>query len=100
MERGENVNLRAYKEEDARAIVDAHAELYGREHGYDESFREIVDERVRGIVERSDSRERFWILESDGRHLGSICIKLELRHPPSGPAGAVCPESAGYHESV
>jgi len=69
------VNLRAYKEEDARAIVDAHAELYGREHGYDESFREIVDERVRGIVERSDSRERIWILESDGRHLGSICIK-------------------------
>lgn len=38
-------------------------------------FRDFVDEKVRGIVERSDSRERIWILESDGRHLGSICIK-------------------------
>lgn len=32
------MNLRAYKEEDAREIVDAHAELYGREHGYDSRF--------------------------------------------------------------
>ncbi|WP_327205400.1 MULTISPECIES: GNAT family N-acetyltransferase [unclassified Paenibacillus] len=74
MEKMRKVDLRAYKDEDARAIVDAHAELYGQEHGYDESFREFVDERVRGIAERKDSHEGIWVLESGGRHLGSICI--------------------------
>lgn len=73
--RGASVRRRRHRSGDAQAVVELHAELYGRERGYDDSFRAFVEDSVNGLVGRDDPREALWIVESGDRHLGSICLK-------------------------
>ncbi|WP_054974498.1 GNAT family N-acetyltransferase [Paenibacillus sp. A3] len=66
--------IRNFTLDDVDYIINSHYEIYNREFQYDLSFRDFIEKRVKGLVERSDDKENIWILEVDGKSSGSICI--------------------------
>lgn len=66
--------IRPFKLEDVDYIINSHYNLYNKEFHYDLSFRAFIADRVHGFIERSDSNENIWILESEGKQRGSISI--------------------------
>ncbi|MEC0208849.1 GNAT family N-acetyltransferase [Paenibacillus ehimensis] len=67
--------IRKFTLDDVDYVINSHYEIYNREFKYDLSFRDFIEKRVKGLVERSDNKENIWILEVDGKPNGSICIK-------------------------
>jgi DNA-binding MarR family transcriptional regulator/GNAT superfamily N-acetyltransferase len=56
-------------------VVQAHGELYAREHGFDASFEALVAEIVAKFVRDFDaSREKAWIAEVDGERAGCVFL--------------------------
>ncbi|MFD1739423.1 GNAT family N-acetyltransferase [Bacillus salitolerans] len=74
MKKGDNM-IRSYRLEDKDYIVNSHYDLYNKEFGYDLSFRDFVEQSVRGFIERANSDENIFILEIDERQSGSVSIK-------------------------
>jgi DNA-binding MarR family transcriptional regulator/GNAT superfamily N-acetyltransferase len=57
-------------------VIQRHAALYAREHGFDATFEALVAQIVAGFAETSDpARERAWIATLDGEPVGSVfCV--------------------------
>lgn len=67
--------LRAPEPGDLGEIVAAHARLYAREYGWDQSFEALVADIVARFHRDFDSScERAWIAERDGRVIGSVFV--------------------------
>ena len=66
---------------DLDAIVEHHRSVYTREHGVNETFVADVAVTVAAAAERGfpGEREGIWIIELDGRHVGSIALTDEGR---------------------
>lgn len=66
--------IRPYQKEDADYIVQSHYTLYNQEFGYDLSFKDFVQEKVNGFIERACPEELIWIIDHKGTQRGSISI--------------------------
>lgn len=64
---------------DLGRIVAHHGTTYGREHGVDPRFEAMVAATIAEAGRRGfpSARERVWIVESAGRHAGSIAVTDE-----------------------
>jgi DNA-binding MarR family transcriptional regulator/GNAT superfamily N-acetyltransferase len=60
-------------------VIQRHGALYADEYGWNGRIEALAAREVAEFVERDDrSRERAWIAEVDGRHVGSvICTRRE-----------------------
>ncbi len=72
-----NITLRPFAEADLDWLVEAHATLYARDEGFDDSFGPLVETILRRfLLEHDDVRERGWVAAHDGHRLGSIfCVE-------------------------
>jgi DNA-binding MarR family transcriptional regulator/GNAT superfamily N-acetyltransferase len=69
------LTLRDPRPGDMGWVVQAHGELYAREHGFDASFEALVAEIVAKFVRDCDaSREKAWIAEVDGERAGCVFL--------------------------
>jgi N-acetylglutamate synthase-like GNAT family acetyltransferase len=59
---------------DIGAIIYLHGTLYAREYGFDHTFEPYVAAPLAEFVKKQNERERIWIVEKEGRVLGSIAI--------------------------
>ncbi len=56
-------------------VVQSHGELYAREYGFNSSFEALVAEIAAKFLASFDaSRERCWIADIDGAHVGSVFL--------------------------
>lgn len=55
-------------------IVQAHGELYAREHGFDRTFEALVAEIVAEFARADEAGQRCWIAERHGRNAGSVMV--------------------------
>lgn len=70
-----HVVLRDPQPGDLGWVVQAHAELYAREYGFDRSFEGLVAQIVADFVRDFDpDREKAWIAEVDGERAGSVFV--------------------------
>ncbi len=72
-----DITLRPFTEADLDWLVEAHATLYAREEGFDDSFGPLVETILRGfLLKHDDVRERGWVATHEGHRLGSIfCVE-------------------------
>jgi len=72
-----DITLRPFTEADLDWLVEAHATLYAREEGFDDSFGPLVETILRGVpLKHDDVRERGWVATHEGHRLGSIfCVE-------------------------
>jgi DNA-binding MarR family transcriptional regulator/GNAT superfamily N-acetyltransferase len=69
------LRLRDPRPGDMGWVVQAHGELYAREHGFDASFEALVAEIVAKFVRDFDAwREKAWIAEVDGERAGCVFL--------------------------
>lgn len=59
---------------DIGAIIYLHGILYAQEYGFDHTFEPYVAAPLAEFVKNQTDRERIWIVEKDGRVLGSVAI--------------------------
>ncbi|WP_270729641.1 GNAT family N-acetyltransferase [Shimia sp. Alg240-R146] len=73
----DEVTLRQFEARDLDWLVEAHAELYARTEGFDDSFAVLVSAILTDFVDHNDAIwERGWVAERQGWRLGSIfCVK-------------------------
>lgn len=90
------VELRQPLPGDIGWVIQAHAELYAREYGWDGTFETMVAGIALRFMENLDpARERCWIAVRDGQRLGSVFLAAD------GPQAAklrmliVTPEARG-----
>lgn len=68
------IEMRDLQPGDADWLIRRHAELYAESDGFDATFGPFVADILAAYVrDRDPARERFWIAQSEGRRLGSIC---------------------------
>jgi GNAT superfamily N-acetyltransferase len=71
--------LRPTEADDMAWLVEIHGDLYQKEYGWGEWFREIVAGVVADFQQGFDPRlDRGWIAERDGRRVGSVLL---VHHP-------------------
>ncbi len=73
------IEIRPFTPDDRDWVVAAHAELYAREAGFDDSFGVLVGDIVDAFVADHDQTcERGWIAWDGAERLGSIfCMRLD-----------------------
>ena len=59
---------------DIGTIIYLHGILYAREYDFDHTFEPYVAIPLAEFVKRQNERERVWIVEKEGRVLGSVAI--------------------------
>ena len=68
------VVLRDLRPGDASWLIQRHAELYAESDGFDSSFEAFVADIMSDFIRNHDPAvERFWIAETDGYRIRSIC---------------------------
>ncbi|HTA46049.1 MAG TPA: helix-turn-helix domain-containing GNAT family N-acetyltransferase [Bryobacteraceae bacterium] len=71
--------LRSHRPGDMGLVVHSEAVVYTEEYGWDETFEALAAQIVADFITNFDSRrERCWIAEVDGRHVGHVFL---VRHP-------------------
>ena len=72
-----DITLRPFTGADLDWLVEAHATLYAREEGFDDSFGPLVETILHGfLLQHDDVRERGWLATHEGYRLGSIfCVQ-------------------------
>ena len=72
-----HAELTLFTQDDAKWLVDRHAELYGLEEGYDASFPQFVAQIIAEFLDGHDPDcERGWVAILDGKRVGSIfCVR-------------------------
>ncbi|SFK53528.1 GNAT family N-acetyltransferase [Shimia haliotis] len=75
----DGISLRRFEARDLDWLVEAHADLYSRTEGFDDSFAVLVTAILTDFLDRHDSIwERGWVAERGHWRLGSIfCVKSE-----------------------
>lgn len=73
------VMLRPFEAGDAEWLTARHAELYGRDEGFDDTFGPLVASILADFLEEHDpARERGWIAVRGDERLGSIfCVRRD-----------------------
>jgi DNA-binding MarR family transcriptional regulator/GNAT superfamily N-acetyltransferase len=67
--------LRPHRPGDMGWVLERHAMLYAREHGWDERFEALVARIIADFIDGFDSqRERCWIAEMDNERVGSVFL--------------------------
>jgi GNAT superfamily N-acetyltransferase len=62
-------------------VVRAHATIYAREYGWNQSFEALIARIVATFIEDYDpSCERCWIAEQEGRNVGSVFLVKKSKH--------------------
>ena len=76
-----NVELRPFRAEDSTWLINAHAELYARDEGFDDSFGALVASIVEDFNNNHDPTcEQGWIALRDGVRGGSIfCVRQDAQ---------------------
>lgn len=71
--------IRPFTADDRDWLVAAHGDLYARSEGFDDSFGLLVAQIIDGFVIGHDpQREAGWIVEAEGKPLGSIfCVAAD-----------------------
>ncbi len=97
MRESDGVSLRQFEARDLDWLVEAHADLYARTEGFDDSFAPLVSAILTDFLERHDSVwERGWVAERDGWRLGSIfCVRSEVAEIAKLRLFLVQPEAQG-----
>ncbi len=82
---------------DAGWLIQAHAELYAREEGFDETFEPLVAEILVDFLRNRDpALERAFIAEKGGARLGSVfCVKSGTERVAKLRLFLVMPEARG-----
>ncbi|MGA1793918.1 MAG: GNAT family N-acetyltransferase [Thermoplasmatota archaeon] len=57
---------------DLEKLTELHKAIYTAEYDLDGTYVEEMSEQFREFFQRSDPRERLWIVEKDGKVLGSM----------------------------
>lgn len=72
------IEIRPFTPDDRDWVIAAHAEIYAREAGFDDSFGVLVGEIVDAFITTHDSEvERGWIAWDGDARLGSIfCVRV------------------------
>lgn len=72
-----NIAVRRFEEADLDWLVEAHATLYARDEGFDDSFGPLVEAiLMRFLLDHDSVRERGWVADHDGHRLGSVfCVQ-------------------------
>ena len=74
------IGLRAPGPGDLGWVVQAHGEIYAREHGWDERFEALVAGIVAEFVARRDARRsRGWIAILEGERVGSAFVMAQSK---------------------
>lgn len=55
-------------------LVEMHGLLYSQEYGFDHTFEAYVAKPLAEFVLRQTTRERIWLVDSDGMLMGSLAI--------------------------
>lgn len=72
------VILRTHRPGDIGWVIERHAEIYGRDYGWNEHFVAVVIEILAAYVKTYDPRrDGGWIAERDGRRVGSLFLARE-----------------------
>ena len=59
---------------DIGTIIRLHGVLYAREYGFDHTFEPYVAAPLAEFVLKQNEREQIWVVEKQGRVLGSVAI--------------------------
>ena len=72
-----SIAVRSFEEADLDWLVEAHATLYARDEGFDDSFGPLVETILkRFLLDHDFARERGWVADWDGHRLGSVfCVQ-------------------------
>jgi DNA-binding MarR family transcriptional regulator/N-acetylglutamate synthase-like GNAT family acetyltransferase len=69
------VSLRRHRPGDMGWVVQRHGELYAHEYGWNEDFEALVAQIAAEFIQNLDpARERCWIVERNGRRIGSVFV--------------------------
>ncbi|CAG7652814.1 hypothetical protein PAESOLCIP111_06641 [Paenibacillus solanacearum] len=67
--------IRTFRPGEEAYIAQSHYEFYNKEHQFDLSFKQFVQDGVEQFVKQYDSgKDGLWFVEVDGRIKGSIAI--------------------------
>jgi GNAT superfamily N-acetyltransferase len=73
--RGDSILLRTHRPGDIGWVVERHGALYASEYGWDVRFEGLVAKIAGAFLEKNDPRvERAFIVELDGRRVGSVFL--------------------------
>jgi GNAT superfamily N-acetyltransferase len=63
-----------FKPGDVSRLIELHGLLYSQEYGFDHTFEAYVAKPLAEFVFHQTSRERMWLVDSDGILMGSLAI--------------------------
>ncbi|MCG8566652.1 MAG: GNAT family N-acetyltransferase [Desulfobacterales bacterium] len=68
-------SIRTHRPGDMGMVIHRHGALYAEEYGFNDQFDVYVAQGMADFMaNRNPERERLWMAEKDGTHLGSIAI--------------------------
>ena len=89
------VTLRAHRPGDMGMVVALEGATYAGQFGWDSTFEALAARIVADFLDQFDAqRERCWIAEMDGRHVGHIFLVRHLERPDTAKLRLLCVDPA------